>query len=83
MQTLVGVGRKGMESCKGRTLARGEEKEGERTSLQMYFADQNTRALAMGKQTQELLPEGLYGAVDLLGLGDRQASSQPKLSLGL
>ena len=29
------------------------------------------------------LPEGLYGAVHLLGLGNRQTTPQPKLSLGL
>ena len=29
------------------------------------------------------LPEGLYGAVHLLGLGYRQTTPQPKLSLGL
>lgn len=48
----------------------------------MYHQEHNSSGHRETKKWKQL-PEGLYGAVHLLGLGNRQTTPQPKLSLGL
>lgn len=61
--------------------AKGEEETSVEYLINAHNHQEHKRS--SHKENWKQLPEGLYGAVHLLGLGNRQTTPQPKLSLGL
>lgn len=63
--------------------AKGKEKTSVEYLINVHNHQERKRSSHRENKNWKQLPEGLYGAVHLLGLGNRQTTPKPKLSLGL
>lgn len=66
-----------------RMSTKGEEKTSVEYLINVHGHQEQKSSDHKEIKNWKQLPEGLYGAVHLLGLGNRQTTPQPKLSLGL